>query len=135
MGMVANVGFVVLAFIVMFGLKIIGGQLIMLEEGYGQTTANQEIINNSGLPTLVLFLFAVFFAPVLEELLFRGFLWGEYLVRIRLWDYCYQVFVWTYSQSDQYRILGCLRRYGPGPGTRLSYFWQIYQCTYSTQSE
>ncbi len=56
MGMVANVGFVVLAFIVMFGLKIIGGQLIMLEEGYGQTTANQEIINNSGLPTLVLFL-------------------------------------------------------------------------------
>lgn len=35
-GMVANVGFVVLAFIVMFGLKIIGGQLIMLEEGYGQ---------------------------------------------------------------------------------------------------
>ncbi len=28
----ANVGFVALAFIVMFGLKIIGGQLIMLEE-------------------------------------------------------------------------------------------------------
>lgn len=91
-GMVANVGFVVLAFIVMFGLKIIGGQLIMLEEGYGQTTANQEIINNSGLPTLVLFLFAVFFAPVWRNCFSEGFLWGEYLVRIRLWDYCYQVF-------------------------------------------
>ncbi|CYV60742.1 CAAX amino terminal protease family membrane protein [Streptococcus suis] len=76
-GMGANVGFVALAFIVMFGLKIIGGQLIMLEEGYGQTTANQEIINNSGLPTLVLFLFTVFFAPVLEELLFRGILMGK----------------------------------------------------------
>ncbi|MGQ7327763.1 lysostaphin resistance A-like protein [Streptococcus suis] len=76
-GMGANVGFVALAFIVMFGLKIIGGQLIMLEEGYGQTTANQEIINNSGLPTLVLFLFAVFFAPVLEELFFRGILMGK----------------------------------------------------------
>lgn len=76
-GMLKNIGFVVLAFIVMFGLKIIGGQLIMLEEGYGQTTANQEIINNSGLPTLVLFLFTVFFAPVLEELLFRGILMGK----------------------------------------------------------
>ncbi len=73
----ANVGFVALAFIVMFGLKIIGGQLIMLEEGYGQTTANQEVINNSGLPTLILFLFTVFFAPVLEELLFRGILMGK----------------------------------------------------------
>ncbi|MGC4388738.1 CPBP family intramembrane glutamate endopeptidase, partial [Streptococcus suis] len=40
-GMVANIGFVVLAFIVMVGLKLIGGQLIMLDEGYGQTTANQ----------------------------------------------------------------------------------------------
>ncbi|MFX4093057.1 CPBP family intramembrane glutamate endopeptidase, partial [Streptococcus suis] len=73
----ANVGFVVLAFIVMFGLKIIGGKLIMLEVGYGQTTANQEIINNSGLPTLVLFLFSVLFATVLEDLLFRGILMGR----------------------------------------------------------
>ncbi|HEL2510483.1 TPA: CPBP family intramembrane metalloprotease [Streptococcus suis] len=76
-GMGANVGFVTLAFIVMFGLKIIGGQLIMLEEGYGQTTANQEVINNSGLPVLLLFLFAVLFAPVLEELIFRGILMGK----------------------------------------------------------
>lgn len=76
-GMLKNIGFVVLAFIVMFGLKIIGGQLIMLEEGYGQTTANQEIINNSGLPVLLLFLFAVLFAPVLEELIFRGILMGK----------------------------------------------------------
>lgn len=76
-GMLKNIGFVVLAFIVMLGLKIIGGQLIMLEEGYGQTTANQEIINNSGLPALLLFLFAVLFAPVLEELIFRGILMGK----------------------------------------------------------
>ncbi|MGQ7366617.1 CPBP family glutamic-type intramembrane protease [Streptococcus suis] len=76
-GMLKNIGFVVLAFIVMFGLKIIGGQLIMLEEGYGQTTANQEVINNSGLPALLLFLFAVLFAPVLEELIFRGILMGK----------------------------------------------------------
>lgn len=76
-GMLKNMGFVVLAFIVMFGLKIIGGQLIMLEEGYGQTTANQEVINNSGLPVLLLFLFAVLFAPVLEELIFRGILMGK----------------------------------------------------------
>ncbi len=97
MGMVANVGFVVLAFIVMFGLKIIGGQLIMLEEGYGQTTANQEIINNSGLPTLVLFLFAVFFAPVLEELLFRGILMGrvfgkDSIVGLLLSSFCLDLF-------------------------------------------
>ncbi|MFX4006279.1 CPBP family intramembrane glutamate endopeptidase, partial [Streptococcus suis] len=39
-GMVANVGFVVLAFIVIFGLKIFGGHFILLEEGFGQTTAN-----------------------------------------------------------------------------------------------
>ncbi|HEM6089952.1 TPA: CPBP family intramembrane metalloprotease [Streptococcus suis] len=76
-GMLKNIGFVALAFIVMFGLKIIGGQLIMLEEGYGQTTANQEVINNSGLPVLLLFLFAVLFAPVLEELIFRGILMGK----------------------------------------------------------
>ncbi|HFI2447778.1 TPA: CPBP family glutamic-type intramembrane protease [Streptococcus suis] len=76
-GILKNIGFVVLAFIVMFGLKIIGGQLIMLEEGYGQTTANQEVINNSGLPALLLFLFAVLFAPVLEELIFRGILMGK----------------------------------------------------------
>ncbi|HFI0564213.1 TPA: lysostaphin resistance A-like protein [Streptococcus suis] len=76
-GMLKNIGFIVLAFIVMFGLKIIGGQLILLEEGYVQTTANQEIINNSGLPVLLLFLFAVFFAPVLEELIFRGILMGK----------------------------------------------------------
>lgn len=76
-GMLKNIAFVVLAFIVMFGLKIIGGQLIMLEEGYGQTTANQEVINNSGLPVLLLFLFAVLFAPVLEELIFRGILMGK----------------------------------------------------------
>lgn len=76
-GMLKNIGFVILAFIVMLGLKIIGGQLIMLEEGYGQTTANQEVINNSGLPVLLLFLFAVLFAPVLEELIFRGILMGK----------------------------------------------------------
>ncbi|HFI0646307.1 CPBP family intramembrane glutamic endopeptidase [Streptococcus suis] len=76
-GMLKNIGFVVLGFIVMFGLKIIGGQLIMLEEGYVQTTANQEIINNSGLPVLLMFLFAVLFAPVLEELIFRGILMGK----------------------------------------------------------
>ncbi len=68
---VANIGFVVLAFIVMFGLKMIGWQLIMLEEGYGQTTANQEVLNRSGLPTLLLFIFTVLFAPVLEELFFQ----------------------------------------------------------------
>ncbi|MDG4477484.1 CPBP family intramembrane glutamic endopeptidase [Streptococcus parasuis] len=76
-GIVANIGFVVLAYIVMFGLKIIGGQLIMLEEGYGQTTVNQEVLNHSGLPTLLLFIFTVLFAPVLEELLFRGVLLGK----------------------------------------------------------
>ena len=49
----------------------------MLEEGYGQTTANQEVLNRSGLPTLLLFIFAVLFAPVLEELLFRGIDMGK----------------------------------------------------------
>jgi len=76
-GIVANIGFVVLAFIVMFGLKMIGWQLIMLEEGYGQTTANQEVLNHSGLPTLLLFIFTVLFAPVLEELFFRGIVMGK----------------------------------------------------------
>ena len=49
----------------------------MLEEGYGQTTANQEVLNRSGLPTLLLFIFAVLFAPVLVELLFRGIDMGK----------------------------------------------------------
>ena len=61
----------------MFGLKMIGWQLIMLEEGYGQTTANQEVLNHSGLPTLLLFIFTVLFAPVLEELFFRGIVMGK----------------------------------------------------------
>ena len=49
----------------------------MLEEGYGQTTANQEVLNHSGLPTLLLFIFTVLFAPVLVELLFRGIDMGK----------------------------------------------------------
>ncbi|MFX4008388.1 type II CAAX prenyl endopeptidase Rce1 family protein, partial [Streptococcus suis] len=39
------------------------------------------IINNSCLPTFVLFLFAVFFAPVFEELLFIGILMGRVFVK------------------------------------------------------
>ena len=51
--------------------------MIILEEGYGQTTANQEVLNHSGLPTLLLFIFTVLFAPVLEELFFRGIVMGK----------------------------------------------------------
>lgn len=70
-------GFLSIGFIVLFGVKMIGSQLIMIEEGYGKTSANQELIQNSSLPVLLLFIFTVFFAPVLEELLFRGIIMGK----------------------------------------------------------
>lgn len=70
-------GFLSIGFVVLFGVKMIGGQLIVIEEGYGKTPANQELIQNSGLPVLLLFIFTVFFAPVLEELLFRGIIMGK----------------------------------------------------------
>lgn len=76
-GWLNNVGFFVISFMVLFGVKMIGGQLIMMEEGFGKTPANQELINNSGLPAILLFLFVVFFAPILEELFFRGILMGK----------------------------------------------------------
>lgn len=49
----------------------------MLEEGYGQTTANQGVLNRSCLPTLLLFIFTGLFAPVLVEPLFRGIDMGK----------------------------------------------------------
>lgn len=71
------IGFIAIGTIVLFGVKMLGSQLVMLEEGVGKTTANQEIIQNSGMPNLILFVFAVLFAPVLEELFFRGLIMGK----------------------------------------------------------
>lgn len=78
------IGFVAIGTIVLFGVKMIGSQLVMLEEGVGKTTANQEIIQNSGMPNLILFVFAVLFAPVLEELFFRGLIMGKIFGKVSI---------------------------------------------------
>ena len=107
--------------------------MIILEEGYGQTTANQEVLNRSGLPTLLLFIFAVLFAPVLEELLFRGIDIGKVfgkdsIVGLLLSSFLFGL-IHVPTNIGSWFIY---KWYGPSTRARLSNFWQVYQCTHPT---
>lgn len=76
-GFLGAVGFVGIGFIILFGVTLLGSQILMLEQGVGQTTVNQSALQNSGLPALLLFIFVVLLAPTIEELIFRGILMGK----------------------------------------------------------
>ena len=67
--------YVVLGTIVLFGVKLIGGQLIVWE-GSG-IPENQALLQNGHLPPLLLGVLIVGIAPFVEELLFRGLLMGR----------------------------------------------------------
>ena len=61
--------------VVMFIVKIIGGTIISMEGG--GLPANEAAIRNADIPLVVLCLFTVLLAPMIEELFFRGILMGK----------------------------------------------------------
>lgn len=64
-----------LTFLGIFVIKYIGGIILTLE---GQSnTANQSALVNANMNPLVLIVFAVIAAPIVEELVFRGILMGK----------------------------------------------------------
>lgn len=56
-------------------IKYVGGIILWLE-GHA-TTSNQEAIQNAQMNPLILFVFVVIAAPIIEELIFRGILMGK----------------------------------------------------------
>ena len=64
-----------LTFLATYVIKFIGGIVLGLE---GQTnTNNQEALQNANMNPLVLIVFAVIVAPIVEELIFRGILMAK----------------------------------------------------------
>lgn len=62
-------------FLGIYLIKTIGGIILQLE---GHTsTSNQESIQNANINLLILFVFVVIAAPIVEELVFRGILMGK----------------------------------------------------------
>ncbi len=57
--------------------KFIGGMVLFLEHGANANTANQAALVQAGLHPILLFILAAIVAPVVEETVFRGIIFGK----------------------------------------------------------
>ncbi|EHI69150.1 CPBP family intramembrane glutamic endopeptidase [Streptococcus ictaluri] len=61
----------------LFVIKMIGGIILIIEKGPNASTANQTILEEAGLHPLLLLVLVVVLAPIMEEIVFRGLLFGK----------------------------------------------------------
>ncbi len=66
-----------LGFLATYLVKMIGGVLLFIQYGLEGNTLNQEVLDSLPLSPIVLFLITVFVAPVIEELVLRGYIMGK----------------------------------------------------------
>ncbi|MGT2958911.1 CAAX protease [Streptococcus bovimastitidis] len=57
--------------------KMIGGIILFLEHGAKANTVNQAALEKAGLHPILLFILAAVVAPMVEELIFRGLVYGK----------------------------------------------------------
>ncbi|MGT2745265.1 CPBP family intramembrane glutamic endopeptidase [Streptococcus phocae subsp. phocae] len=68
---------IMLGTLALFVVKLIGGFLLVLENGQNANTANQAAIENAQLHPIFIVLILTIMAPVVEEIVFRGLLYGK----------------------------------------------------------
>lgn len=66
-----------LGFVALTAVKLFGGILLYLQHGADANTVNQAALEKAGLHPILLFTLAAIVAPVVEELIFRGLLFGK----------------------------------------------------------
>lgn len=66
-----------LGFVALTVVKLLGGILLYLQHGADANTVNQAALEKAGLHPILLFTLAAIAAPVVEELIFRGLLFGK----------------------------------------------------------
>lgn len=63
-----------MGFLIMVPVKMLGGMILVLEHGSNANTLNQSVIEQLGMPPVLLFALSVVAAPIVEEVVFRGFI-------------------------------------------------------------
>ncbi|MGT2844732.1 CPBP family intramembrane glutamic endopeptidase [Streptococcus hongkongensis] len=58
-------------------IKFIGGIILFLEHGANANTANQMALEQAGFHPMLLFILAAIVAPIIEETVFRGIIFGK----------------------------------------------------------
>lgn len=66
-----------LGFAALTVIKFIGGIILFLEHGANANTANQAALEQAGMHPILLFVLAAIVAPVIEETVFRGIIYGK----------------------------------------------------------
>lgn len=66
-----------LGFVALTTIKSLGAMLLFFEHGAKANTTNQAMLENAGLHPLLLFMLAALVAPMIEELIFRGLVYGK----------------------------------------------------------
>ncbi|WP_159547925.1 CPBP family intramembrane glutamic endopeptidase [Streptococcus halichoeri] len=72
-------------FVALTVIKMLGGLVLVLEKGSQANTANQMALEQAGLPPLLLIALAVVVAPIVEETIFRGLLFGKLFGPKSIW--------------------------------------------------
>ncbi|WP_241209373.1 CPBP family intramembrane glutamic endopeptidase, partial [Streptococcus sp. DD11] len=82
----SSVGWLALSYVMMFGVSILG-IVIMMMEGQGIDTANQEALKQmfKNVPSILLVMGAVIQAPILEEVAFRGLIAEKIFAKHSIW--------------------------------------------------
>ncbi|HEL0414669.1 TPA: CPBP family intramembrane metalloprotease [Streptococcus equi subsp. zooepidemicus] len=66
-----------LGVVAVFVVKMIGGILLFLEHGPGANTVNQAALEQAGLSPILMVTLVAIVAPIVEEIVFRGLLYGK----------------------------------------------------------
>ena len=96
---------IVLALLMDYVLSTVAGLLLMLVDGVVENPNNAEIMDlaeqNSGTVKAI----AIFLAPIVEEILFRGALFGSIRTRSRLWAYVVSAAIFSLYHIWQYAVV------------------------------
>ncbi|WP_423215130.1 lysostaphin resistance A-like protein [Streptococcus equinus] len=65
---------IIMGFLIMVPVKMLGGMTLVLEHGANASTLNQSVLEQLSMPPMLLFALSVVVAPIVEEVVFRGFI-------------------------------------------------------------